>query len=100
MIDYNRIGARIQMVRRLSDVTREELAEKTGLSFSIVSAIERGACQDHDAIDAVCRALDVDTAYTLDPSNAEAAQRAWGKLDDEDIERAKRILAMKNGPGA
>ena len=103
MIDYKRVGNRIMTFRRLKIWTREDLADNAGIDHFTVAAIERGTCDKYEAIDAVCRALDVDTKYTLDPRNKEAEARAWGSLSDEDANRLKRvaeILAQKNGPGA
>lgn len=103
MIDYIRVGKRIKTVRRLKGWTREELADKAGIDHFTVGDIERGTCDKYDAINAVCRALDIDTEYTLDPRNKEAEERAWANLTDEDLQRLQRVaefLKQKNGPGA
>ena len=103
MIDYKRVGDRIRTFRRLNRWTRDELAAKAGIDHFTVGAIERGTCNKYEPIDAVCRALDIDTEYTLDPRNKEAEARAWGRLAEEEVDRLKRvaeILAHKKGPGA
>lgn len=103
MIDYYRVGQRIKTVRRLKGWTREELAEKSGIDHLTIGAIERGECDKYDVIDAVCRALDVDTEYTLDPRNKAAEERAWGNLTDDELQKLQRVAEMlkqKNGPGA
>ena len=101
MIEYSRVAERIKMSRRLSDLSRSELAQKAGLTEFVVCAIERGACEDYDAIDAVCRALNIDTQYTLDPRDKQAEAAAWSSLTDEEKRRIRNIFEMlKNGPGA
>ena len=103
MIDYCLVGQRIKTVRRIKEWTREELAEKSGTDYLTVCAVERGKCDKYAVIDAVCRALDVDTEYTLDPCNKEAEERAWNNLTDEELQKLRRVAEMlkqKNGPGA
>lgn len=101
MINYQRVGRRIQMTRQLRGMTMVDLADKAGIPLLALEDVERGECQEHATIDAVCRALDVDTGYVLDPSDPAATARAWGSLSPEEINRAHKILdKMQKGPGA
>lgn len=92
MIDYSRVGYRIKICRRLADMTREELAEKAGVDYFTVCAIERGTCEKYESIDAVCRVFDMETDYVLDPSNKAAENKAWSNMSPEEVEKANAFI--------
>ena len=42
MIDYQALGQKIRQLRRIENLTQEELAQKLGVSISFVGHLERG----------------------------------------------------------
>lgn len=103
MIDYFRVGLRIKLKRSILNLSLKEVAKMSNLDVSTVRSVERGKNTDYSSIDAICRALDLDTQYTLNPDNPAAREMYLAKLyADEDyqkrLEKIKEIL--KNGPGA
>ena len=103
MIDYFRVGLRIKMHRSIENITLKELAIRSNLDVKIIRSVERGENTDYDTIDAICRALDIDTQYTLNPDNPAALEMYLAKLyaDESYNQRLERIKSiLKNGPGA
>ena len=103
MIDYFRVGLRIKMHRSIENITLKELAIRSNLDVKTVRAVEHGKNTDFDTIDAICRALDIDTHYTLNPDNPAAREMYLAKLyaDEEYNQRLERIKSiLKKGPKA
>jgi len=103
MIDYFRVGLRIKMHRSIENITLKELAIRSNLDVKIIRSVERGENTDYDTIDAICRALDIDTQYTLNPDNPAAREMYLAKLyaDESYNQRLERIKSiLKNGPEA
>lgn len=103
MIDYFRVGLRIKMHRSIKSITLKDLAIRSNLDVKTVRSVERGKITDYDTIDAICRALDIDTQYTLNPDNPAAREMYLAKLyaDEEYNQRLERIKSMlKIGPEA
>ena len=44
-VNYERIGKRIQELRKLKKMSQADLAEHTGMSVSYISHIETGSCK-------------------------------------------------------
>ena len=103
MIDYFRVGLRIKMHRSIENITLKELAIRSNLDVKIIRSVERGENTDYDTIDAICRALDIDTQYTLNPDNPAAREMYLAKLyaDESYNQRLERIkFILKSGPEA
>lgn len=103
MIDYFRVGLRIKMHRSIKNITLKDLAIRSNLDVKTVRSVERGEITDYDTIDAICRALDIDTQYTLNPDNPAAREMYLAKLyaDEEYNQRLERIKSiLKIGPEA
>lgn len=103
MIDYFRVGLRIKMHRSIKNITLKELAIRSNLDVKIIRSVERGKNTDYDTNDAICRALDIDTQYTLNPDNPAAREMYLAKLyaDESYNQRLERIKSiLKSGPEA
>lgn len=60
MVDYKDLGHRVRTLRRMMDLTQEELAEQLNLSASFLGHIERGTrVASLDTLVALCNALKV-----------------------------------------
>lgn len=96
MIDYFRVGLRIKMHRSILNISLQELAAKANLDVKTIRAVEKGKNTDYDAIDAICRALDIDTQYTMNPDNPAAREMYLAKLyaDESYNERLEKIKAI------
>lgn len=94
MIDYFRVGLRIKMNRSLENISLQELSMRTNLDIKTIQAVERGQNTDYDTIDTICRALDIDTQYTIDPNNPAARAKYLASLYDDE-EYNKRLARIK-----
>lgn len=66
MIDYKKIGKRIQKVRYNKKLTQERLAEKAGITPVYVSQLERGAKQPSlSVLIHLAEALDISIEWLL-----------------------------------
>ena len=92
MIDYFRVGLRIKMHRSIENITLKELAIRSNLDVKIIRSVERGENTDYDTIDAICRALDIDTQYTLNPDNPAAREMYLAKLYSDE---SRSITALQ-----
>lgn len=60
MVDYKDLGHRVRTLRRMKDLTQEELAEQLDISASFLGHIERGTrVASLDTFVALCNALKV-----------------------------------------
>lgn len=60
MVDYKDLGHRVRTLRRMRDLTQEELAEKLDISASFLGHIERGTrVASLETLVALCNALKV-----------------------------------------
>ena len=96
MIDYFRVGLRIKMHRSIENISLQELSIRTKLDVRTIRSVERGKNTDYDTIDTICRALDIDTQYTLNPDNPAAREKYLAGLyaDEEYNKRLERIKAI------
>lgn len=96
MIDYFRVGLRIKMHRSILNISLQELAAKSNLNVKTVRAVEQGKNTEYDIIDAICRALDIDTQYTLNPNNPAAREMYLAKLyaDESYNQRLEKIKTL------
>lgn len=103
MVDYFRVGLRIKMNRQIMNLSLKEMAAKTNLDVKTIRSVEHGKNTDYDIIDTICRALDIDTQYTMNPDNPAAREKYLAKLyaDEEYNKRLEKIKSiLKNGLGA
>ena len=71
MVDYKRVGLRIQKQRKEKGLSQEQLAELIGISLSFLGHIERGTRKASvETLARICKALDADMHYIVfgDPS--------------------------------
>jgi transcriptional regulator with XRE-family HTH domain len=61
------IGENIKIYRNRRDLTQQELAEKVGVTWEMISRYERGASSALKKIDSISKALAVDTRELLEP---------------------------------
>ena len=96
MIDYFRVGLRIKMHRSIENISLQELSCRTKLDVRTIRSVEQGKNTDYDTIDTICRALDIDTQYTLNPDNPAAREKYLANLyaDEEYNTRLERIKAI------
>lgn len=102
MVDYFRLGLRIKMHRSILNISLQELAAKTNLDVKAIRSVEQGRKADYDIIDTICRALDIDTHYTMNPDNPAAREMYLAKLYadesyNERLEKFKTIIKKELG---
>ena len=59
------IGYRVQYFRRKANLSQEQLAEKSGLSYSTISHIESTACYTMSLLYRIAQALDIEPKQLL-----------------------------------
>lgn len=65
-INYRCIGKRLQMARKKSNITQEELAELMDVSAGYISQIERGVTKPNlIMLDNICTHIGCDLVYIL-----------------------------------
>lgn len=65
-----KIGERLRLLRKERDVTLKELADKSGMSISFISNLERDLCSPTiDNLQKICEAMDVSLIGLLDEKN-------------------------------
>mgnify|MGYP003319352528 CR=1 FL=1 len=75
IVDYIRIGQRIQNHRKEKGLSQEQLSEQIGISLSFLGHIERGTRKASvETLARICKSLDVDMHYIVfGYSNADSA---------------------------
>ena len=69
MVDYKDLGHRVRTLRRMKDLTQEELAEKLDISASFLGHIERGTRKASlDTVVKLSNALKVSPNFLLQDS--------------------------------
>ena len=69
MVDYKDFGQRVRTMRRSSNLTQEELAEKAGISTSFLGHIERGSrVASLETLVALCNILKTTPQHLLGAS--------------------------------
>jgi len=82
------VGNRIRMERRKQDLTLEQLSQKTGVSKSFLSQIERGKLNPSIAsLKKISRALDLSVVNLFTPINNNINQSNLGHIPDDEIAR-------------
>ena len=64
-VNYERIGKRIQELRKLKKMSQADLAEQTGMSVSYISHIETGI--KHASLESVVRIANAQNSSNLSP---------------------------------
>jgi transcriptional regulator with XRE-family HTH domain len=65
-----RFGKRLRRLRRIADLTQEQLAEKVGVSADFISQVERGInTPSFDTIQKLAEVLEVDASELFLPSD-------------------------------
>lgn len=63
-------GSKVRKLRKLKDMTIEELSEESGFTASYISQVERNLIEPSlTALDKICKALNVSPYYFLDDVN-------------------------------
>ncbi len=92
------VGKRIREIRKKHNMKLEDLAEKTGLSLSYISLIERGLKNPSlKALERIAKAFSLPTSYFFSEDNDEtidAFLRAKTSLDED--ERRMIIQLIKS----
>lgn len=100
-MDNKKVGGRIRHARRAAGLTQEQLAEKTGVTQTTISAIERGVRTPSlalfvdivNAVGATANEPLSDVVTTKTFSNAEIAKLSE-LLKDRSSEESKKIFAV------
>lgn len=76
-------GRRVRSLRKVRDLTQEELAEHTNLSVEYISRIERGlASPSFDSIAALADSLRVEPLQLFDFSQLNSPQVSSNKIEE------------------
>ena len=94
------MGRRIRSLRRLRNLTQEELGERSSLSGKYIGEIERGVANvTIDAIENIARGLEVDlpdlfeTSHEADRKHLMAEiKKNLEKADDETVQLVFRLI--------
>ena len=93
MVDF---GARIKALRKLNNLTQLQLAERLGLTKSVISAYETGLrLPSYDVLISLSRVFKVTTDYLLGVDHKEDVDLS-GLTDSEIIALKNLIKAMKH----
>lgn len=95
-----RLGRRIRNLRRLRDLTQEELAEKASLSGKYLGEIERGVANATiDTIENLAEALEVELPDLFEISHEDDRRRILkeisnllDKADDNSVKLVFRVI--------
>ena len=95
---YKRIGNRIRVARRRTEMRQDELAQKTALSRGSISNIESGRQQLYvHHLYAIASALDIEPASLLAPPNPPPIPEDSEKLKDALAAVRKGVRARSRG---
>ena len=78
---FKQIGAKIAYYRTLRELSQKELAERTHISESTLSRIERGQYNDNLSLSLLIDGLQIDITLLVTFSDMEK-QMWWHKLND------------------
>lgn len=89
-LDYEKMGMRIQQVRKAKGLSQDKLAKKCGISLNFMGHIERGTRKmSMDTFVNLCGELEME-ADTLLWGNAQhleaEMQDGWGFVEQEDMD--------------
>ena len=66
LVDYQKVGQRIQKLRKEKGLSQEQLSEQIGISLSFLGHIERGTrVASVETLARICKALDADMHYIV-----------------------------------
>jgi len=102
------VGKRIRELRKKKNLKLEDLAQKTGLSLSYISLVERGLKNPSlKALEKIAKAFNVPTSYLFSGETEETLEtflRVNTSLDEEErkmiIQLIKSLESRKNVRGS
>ncbi len=94
------LGKRLRYLRRLDDLSQEDLAEKAGVSHKYIGEIERGKANlSIDIADKIATALNIEMTDLFDYKHEVGRQELQKEINalirdagDEDLQKVYRVL--------
>ena len=94
-MNYEDLGRRIRQIRRESNMTQEQLAEKLGISASFMGHIERGTrVPSLETLVMICNELDVTPDFLLSASLHTFKRAMPAGLNYEERARLSELLHL------
>lgn len=87
-----KVGEKIRQLRKLRELTQEQLGEKAGISYKFIGEVERGTVNPSlDSLIGIARALHV-TVKELFPSESDLIT----EFSHEELQTIKRAVKLLN----
>lgn len=95
-----RFGIKVNELRKMQNLTQEELGLKTGLNYKYIGAVERGERNlSLNSIKKIADGLKVETGTLFDLSGVEALKRVLPKTEKEkELIKINRLLQQATLP--